>query len=110
MSTPRTTSKPFSSGSKPNPTITRQDIGSIARTSSPFIARKVYQDRHTATPTGPEGGRCFTYRELGHFISSCPNKAAIKEIGNEKEDLTEDKDLLESIDIEETQEEENDKA
>ena len=109
-STPRTTSKPSSSGSKPNPTITRQDMGSIARTSSPFIARKVYQDRRTATPARPEGGRCFTCGELGHFTSSCPNKAAIKEIGNEKEDLTEDEDLLKSMDIEETQEEENDKA
>ena len=109
-STPRTTSKPSSSGSKPNPTITRQDMGSTARTSSPFIARKVYQDRCTATPTRPEGGCCFTYKELGHFISSCPNKAAIKEIGNKKEDLTKDKDLLESMDTEETQEEENDEA
>ena len=102
LSTPRTTSKSSSLGSKPNPTITRQDIGSITRTSSPFIARKVYQDRHTATFAGLEGGRCFTYKELGHFISSCPNKAAIKEIGNKKEDLTKDKDLLESIDIKET--------
>ena len=102
LSTPRTTSKSFSLGFKPNPTIIQQDIGSIARTSSPFIAWKVYQDRYTATPTRLERGYCFTYKELGHFISSCLNKAAIKEIRNKKEDLTKDKDLLESIDIEET--------